>query len=353
MISRLLAVSSGPEVGRIEEFDAVTAEEQLLRGVHKVYVDLEADFIPGGLVTPFEQHRAKWQAPGGSHRKERRWAAMEDWDVVGGCHLVTWVDHEDTGLLVVGVRRDARRQGIGHDLVRLGLRGLEAEGRSKVIIDVPDGSGAEAGVKRLGLRSVLSEKISQLTISDIDWDLMNLWVDRAAERSGDYDLLFLDSPLPDEHLEKWSEIMMAMNTAPMEDLELEDFTMTPEKWRSVESNYEARGSRVRVCIAVHRPTGDFAGMTILIAQNFHPRLAWQDDTVVDPDHRDRGLGRLLKASLDKRFVAEFPDAEQIRTGNAGSNVPMLNINSQMGFRPVLLVNAWQDDIATALEALTI
>ena len=92
-------------------------------------------------------------------------------------------------------------------------------------------------------------------------------------------------------------------------------------------------------------------MTILIVQDYHAKLAWQDDTVVDPDHRDKGLGRLLKASLLKRFVAEFSRAEQIRTGNAGSNEPMLNINIQMGFRPVLLVNAWQGDIATAEEAL--
>ena len=336
---------------RIEDFDALIAEEHLLHGVHQVYVDLEADFIPGDLVTPFEQHRAKWQAPGGSHRKERRWAALEGDDVVGACHVVTWVDHHDSGLLVVGVRKPARRRGIGSDLVRLGLRWLEAEGRSKVIIDLPDGSPAEEALKRLGLKSVLGEKISQLMISDIDWDLMDLWINRAGERAGDYDLLFLDTPLPDEHLEKWSEIMMAMNTAPLEDLDLEDFTMTPEKWRSVEGNYEARGSRVRVCVAVHRTTGDFAGMTILIAQDYHPKLAWQDDTVVDPDHRDKGLGRLLKASLLKRFVTEFPRAEQIRTGNAGSNEPMLNINIQMGFRPVLLVNAWQGDIATAQEAL--
>ena len=37
----------------------------------------------------------------------------------------------------------------------------------------------------------------------------------------------------------------------------------------------------------------------------------------------------------KRFVSEFPEMEKIETGNAGSNEPMLNINIQMGFKPVL------------------
>ncbi|MGB7860052.1 MAG: GNAT family N-acetyltransferase, partial [Acidimicrobiia bacterium] len=68
-------------------------------------------------------------------------------------------------------------------------------------------------------------------------------------------------------------------------------------------------------------------------------------------HRNKGLGRLLKASMAKRFVGEFPDVEWIDTGNAGSNEPMLNINIAMGFKPVLMINAWQGEIAKARRAL--
>ena len=336
---------------RIEEFDANTVSEPFLRRVHEIYVDMEASFIPDDPPTPFEQHRAVWQAPGGSHRKERRWAAFDSDEMVGASHIVTWVDHADSGLLVVGVRNRSRDKGVGSELMVQALAGLEAEGRSKVIIDAPDGSRAESALKRLGLHKVFGERVSRLMISEIDWELMSQWIERASERAGDYYLLYLETPFPEDHLANWSKISEAMNTAPLEELDLEDFTMTPEKWRSVENNYEARGNQLRACVAVHRPTGDFAGMTLLIAQTYHPKLAWQDDTVVDPGHRNMGLGRLLKASLIKRFVEEFADAEQVDTGNAGSNEPMLNINIQMGFRPVLLLNAWQGEIATARAAL--
>jgi GNAT superfamily N-acetyltransferase len=104
-------------------------------------------------------------------------------------------------------------------------------------------------------------------------------------------------------------------------------------------------------VAVHRPTGDFAGMTTIIYRRNHPGLALQDDTVVDPEHRNRGLGRLLKAAMVKEFLAEHPDVERIDTGNAGSNKPMLAINEEMGFRTILEVSAWQGDIATARKAL--
>ena len=43
----------------------------------------------------------------------------------------------------------------------------------------------------------------------------------------------------------------------------------------------------------------------------------------------------------------------IETGNAGSNEPMLNINIAIGFKTVLEVNAWQGDIASVREALTV
>ena len=91
----------------------------------------------------------------------------------------------------------------------------------------------------------------------------------------------------------------------------------------------------------------------MINQRLEPWLAYQDDTGVDPEHRNKGLGRWLKAAMAKRFVSEFPDVTAIETGNAGSNEPMLNINIAMGFKTVLEVNAWQGDIATVREALTV
>ena len=161
----------------------------------------------------------------------------------------------------------------------------------------------------------------------------------------------LDGVVPDEHLEKWCAINDVMNSAPFEDLVLEDTVMSSEKWRSLEKGYVDRGLDFRGCAAVHTPSGDFAGLTVLMNQRLEPWLGFQDDTGVDPEHRNKGLGRWLKAAMLKRFVAEFPDVTTIETGNAGTNEPMLNINVAMGFKEALMVNAWQGDIATAREVL--
>ena len=41
----------------------------------------------------------------------------------------------------------------------------------------------------------------------------------------------------------------------------------------------------------------------------------------------------------------YPSVRRIDTENAGSNAPMLGINVEMGFKPILIQNVWQGDLA--------
>jgi GNAT superfamily N-acetyltransferase len=102
---------------------------------------------------------------------------------------------------------------------------------------------------------------------------------------------------------------------------------------------------------VHKPSGEFAGYTQIKTQDLQPDLAWQWETGVDPAHRNKGLGRWLKAAMIERIISEYPAVERVDTFNAGSNEPMLNINIAMGFEPIHLSHAWQGDLATARERL--
>ena len=104
-------------------------------------------------------------------------------------------------------------------------------------------------------------------------------------------------------------------------------------------------------VAVDRATGDFVGLSEIIFQTHQPDLAWQGDTGVHPDYRNKGLGRWLKAATIKKVVAEHPEIDRLDTGNAGSNEAMLNINVAMGYKPILVTNAWQGDLAVLRERL--
>lgn len=337
---------------KIVAFDAHTASEDVRRGVHEALVDMERDWIPEEPPPPYEENLATWLAAGGSHRKDQRWVALDGSEVLGTAHLATWSDHADSGLIQVAVRNEHRRKGVGRQLMLAALDGLEAEGRSKVIVDIPTGAPIERAAERLGLKRVFSERVSQLRVSDIDWGLMDSWIARASDRASEYRLLSMRPPLPESQMENWCRISDAMNTAPMEEFDLEDRQMTPDQWRSIETHLESRGYDLHALAAVHEPTGDFAGMTTLHYLRHNPTLAHQGDTVVAVEHRNRGLGRLLKAAMVKEFLAEHPDVERIDTGNAGSNEPMLAINIEMGFQTILQLSAWQGTISAARKALS-
>jgi hypothetical protein len=81
------------------------------------------------------------------------------------------------------------------------------------------------------------------------------------------------------------------------------------------------------------------------------RIAWQGDTGVWPKHRERGLGRWLKAVNALRLLDEQPEVEFIDTWNAGSNEAMLAINVAMGFRPLENWGIWQAGTDVVAEAL--
>jgi len=261
------------------------------------------------------------------------------------------IDNRDTGLARFYVRADRRREGLASRLAKSVLDALAETGRGSLIVDVWEGSPWESKLARLGMRKALTDKRSRLSVDAIDWDLMEGWIRRATESASDYELLFVETPIPEDSLQQWCDLMLVMNTAPLEGLELEDFTMSPEKWRNIERADLAQGAHLEGLVAVHEPTGDWVGLSEIVYLDHQPEQAYQGDTGVDPAHRNKGLGRWLKAANIKSFVGRHPHVRRIDTENAGSNTPMLSINIEMGYEPLRTNHAWQGDLATVKERL--
>lgn len=335
----------------VEEVDTTTAPESLLREMHEHYVGHDAELLPDDPPQPFEQRMVGWRhIP--EHQDVRRWLLRDDGEIraVAVTHMDRYEDLNN-GFARIHVRPEDRRRALAKRLAAVAFDVLEAGDRKSLITDVPEGSPIEPKLKKLGMKKGFQEKRSRLVIADLDWSLMDAWIEKAAERATGYDLLYLESPLPDEHLENWCAVMGVMNTAPKEDLEFEDTTYTPEKWRDIEDKNDAKGDRLLAHVAVDKTTGEFVGLSEIVVQKHQPDLAWQGDTGVHPDHRNKGLGRWLKAATIKRVMAEHPQIERVDTSNAGSNEPMLNINIAMGYKPILISNAWQGDLAVVRERL--
>lgn len=337
----------------VERIDPTTATDETLETIHDLWLIGEAEDLPDDEPMPLAQRLADIRNPH-DHRLIRQWVIREDG--TAAAFAGAWMDREQnthTGHGWVLVHPDRRHRGLGRAIATPVLDTFEEEGRTTFTTDITAGRAEEAILERAGLKAAYEERRSRLTLGELDWSLMDDWITRAPERAGEYELIYLEYPLPEEFVQRVCDLFLIMNTAPREELEQEDEVMTPEMLRDIEAKQKARGRTMMIYVAAHRPSGHWAGYTTIAHQSLQPHLAWQWDTGVHPDHRNKGLGRWLKAQMIKKLHYEYPDVRMVDTENAGSNEPMLNINVAMGFKPIQISNFWQGDVATLRERLRI
>lgn len=333
----------------IQQIDGRTAPESLLRELASYYEIVEREDMPDDPPTPADVMIADWRNMT-SEQPVARWLLRDD-DGIAAAAVAVYNTKQnlENGFARLHVHPDKRGRGYARAIAVPMLELLESEGRTRLHTWVKEGEPAEQLLAALGLKKVYHERRSRLRVADLDHELMRAWSDRARDRAGDYEVQYYQSPLPDEIVEKFCQLAFIMNTAPLEDYEEEDEVLTPETWREMEQNEAEAKNQLHTLIAVHKPTGDFAGYTQIKTQDLQPEVGWQWDTGVDPAHRNKGLGRWLKADMIERIVAEYPLLEKVDTYNADSNEPMLNINIEMGFRPIHISNTWQGPLSTVRE----
>jgi mycothiol synthase len=128
--------------------------------------------------------------------------------------------------------------------------------------------------------------------------------------------------------------------------------MTVEQMREIERQGVAEGTTRWVIFARSEETGRFVGLSEVFWNPAAPQTVQQGDTGVHPDHRGHALGKWMKAEMLERIMTRWPDAVDVRTGNADSNDAMLGINHALGFRPYIASTNWQVSVETVARYLT-
>ncbi len=329
----------------ITPMDAKTAPEAELRRLNDFVNGLNHEAWPDDAPSSFEAFKTSIDTAPPFHRSFR-WIAQRGADLVAYARAGYQVGEDNQHILggYVGVIPELRRRGIGTALLRRIVETARAEGKRLIFLDgdsfVP---ASDAVFEHLGGTVGIRETINALRLAELDHELMANWIQRAGERAADYELLSWNTVVPEEHLEAYTDLVHVMNTAPTENLDIEDFILTPEQLRHYEASNKARGVRWWAQVARHRDSGEMAGYTELFWVPHNPLLLGQGGTGVVPEHRGKGLGRWLKAANLEATLRDVPDVTWIRTGNADSNRPMLSINREMGFREYKQETFWQFD----------
>lgn len=312
---------------------------------------LSAELLPSDPPTPVATAIAAERA---MPERLRRWsfrAHDADGRLVGGGGTRIDPHHDDNPDLLpvnVHVLPALRRQGIGTELLAELVAVAEREGRTRLVANTYETVPAGAAMaESMGAEAKQAMHLNHLPVEAVDRAKLEEWVAQGPARAPGYELVGFDGATPDEHLEGVMAMIRVLNTAPRDDLEMNDFTVTPETVADHDRQLEAAGGKAWTLLARHVDSGEYAGMHDMTWHPDQPEVAWVGLTGVEPSHRGHALGKWLKATMTLRVLDEWPTVNDIRTGNADSNDAMLGINRAMGYRPMLGSTTWEVSVETA------
>lgn len=262
---------------------------------------------------------------------------------------------ENTGNASVNlvVRPAYRRRGVGRALHEYARRLLTERGRERMIAvtvgplpdgpDRPDPGGGFATA--MGAKVALPEVRRRLEIDTLDHAALDALLAGARQRAAGYRTVGWQAYAPEEHLADLSYLDgRLLMDVPLGELTMEPERVDAERIRATERAHDVWGRRRYHQGVLHAASGRLVAWTMIDLHAETRSHAFQQITIVDPEHRGRRLGLLVKIENLRHVLAHEPELRHIDTWNAADNTHMIAINEQLGFRPMDAWTDWQLDL---------
>ena len=328
----------------IVKYNEQKASEKELRAYYDFFMEILSEARPDEPKRPYDKF-IKQVLVHSNSMLVKRWVIWEEEKIIAYAIIYKTLDGENQHFPEVDifVLPPWRRQGIG----RLMLAKLNAECIKEKCtkLEFSSFSTTPCGsmfLEAIGAEKCTTEYVNQMLMQELDMRLMDAWIAKAAERALDYEIDLWEDEYPINELEGFTKLYNDFwNSIPTGSLDYEYEELTPKRLRNEMDSKVKRGWKNWIMVAKHKTTGDYAGFTSLIFTGFNPEMLNQGNTGVSVEYRNKGLGRWLKAALIKHVLTEMPGIKKIRSENDVTNKPMLNINNQMGFKPIYSESYWQ------------
>jgi GNAT superfamily N-acetyltransferase len=241
--------------------------------------------------------------------------------------------------ITLAVHPQHRRRGAGTAIVEKMAERAEADGRRTLntIVDMPLGLAAEHAsgpfARKNGFEQTLTGNMRNLRLpfDPLRRDELRAVVANA-RGAHEYRTMAFIAPWPAEFVEDQCTLFGVMSTdEPAGDGERQAEHWDEERLRENEQLDADREATVLAAVAQHVPTGKLVALTEISVSKDSPGEAWQQLTVVHPDHRGHRLGLAVKLANVDLLAERAPEVRVVHTGNAAVNKPMIAVNEMMGF----------------------
>jgi GNAT superfamily N-acetyltransferase len=320
---------------------ALEATAALMRAVQ------EHDFprLPGFTPRQLQLwHEFPW--PG---RKSEHYLSYHDGEPAARLEIgYPTLDNLKSAFVTIEVHPAYRRRRLGTELFAFAVERMRDEGRTALLTEsawelpdlpVHDGGSGPAFAQAMGLESAnLPAVLRRLDLSTVDEAVLDAMV-----RNADgYRLVQWFNRAPDEYVDDIAYLDgRLLQDAPTGDLALEAEKVDAARTRAMEEVNAARGRHGYNTGVVHEASDRVVAWTAISHDPEIPWHAWQNITIVDPDHRGHRLGALVKVANLRLLREREPQVTIVDTSNAAVNAYMIAINEQMGFRPLYAWQSWQ------------
>ncbi|MBQ1042706.1 MULTISPECIES: GNAT family N-acetyltransferase [unclassified Micromonospora] len=283
---------------------------------------------------------------------ESRWlVARLDGTPVGWLQLyLHTIDNTENASVELTVDPAYRRRGIGRTLHEHGVRLLREHGGKRLVGatvaalpgEEDQGFPGAAFAAAVGAKPALADVRRRLDVAGLDRDRLAALLAGARAAATGYRPVRWRDHTPEEYVADVAYLDgRLLLDAPMGELDWEPEQVDAARVRDAERALDARGVRRYNTGVVHEATGRLVGWTQLSMDASSTDHAWQQITLVDPDHRGHRLGLLCKAGNLEYALAHEPALRAVDTWNAVANRHMVAINDQLGYRPAAGSVDWQ------------
>ena len=287
-------------------------------------------------------------------------AIKDDDEVIGSVYFYlpneknpSYSETKHTAWFWINVNKNYRKNGLGSKLLETIVIKLLNFNEVSILQTYTFSSSGRSFCERFNGKIALLGAQSRLKISEVDWELMQNWVEngeKLAQNLGTKMILFEEVPeeIAESYVKFYSNIS---DSVPRGDLE-QEYRETKESRRTREETFREMG--IKYCtLATQETDGTFSGMTEINYSKNNVLTVEQELTAVSLDHRGKGLGKWLKAAMLFYIKDNFPQAQFIDTGNADSNEAMLSINQRMGFKKHLIERCYKFELDNLIKEFNI